>query len=100
MLAAGHQEVAVLTLGRAPRYCAWVLRCWEVPGEAPGAPGSWRCSLEDPGTRERRGFASLEALTAFLRAELAAGCDPPPEESVAAARGQPAGAPGTAAPGE
>ena len=76
-------------LGRAPRYCAWVLRCWEVPDDAPDAPASWRCSLEDPGTRERRGFASLEALTAFLRAELAAGCDPPPGEAARPACEQP-----------
>ena len=72
----------MLTLGRAPRYCAWLLRCWEVPGEAPDAPAPWRCSLEDPHTHERRGFASLEALMDFLRAELAAGCDAPPEEAV------------------
>ncbi len=65
----------MLTLGRAPRYCAWVLRCWEVPDPDPDGSAAWRCSLEDPHTRERRGFASLEALMAFLRAELALGCD-------------------------
>ena len=43
-------------LGRAPRFCAWVLRCREVPGaETP----AWRFSLEDPRTTERHGFASL-----------------------------------------
>jgi hypothetical protein len=56
------------SLGRAPRYCAWVLRCWEVPGaETP----AWRFSLEDPRITERHGFASLAALVAFLHAELA-----------------------------
>ena len=90
----------MLTLGRAPRYCAWVLRCWEVSGEASDAPAAWRCSLEDPHTRERRGFASLAALTAFLRAELARGCDPPPEELAAPARGHPAGAPDVVRPDE
>ena len=54
-------------LGQAPRSCAWVLRCREVPGaEVP----TWRFSLEDPRTRECHGFASLAALAAFLRAEL------------------------------
>ncbi len=61
-----------------PRYCAWLLRCWEVRGPGPGPPMAWRCSLEDPHTGERRGFASLEALVAFLQAELALGCDAPP----------------------
>ena len=57
-------------LGRAPRSCAWMLRCGEVPeAEAP----AWRFSLEDPRTGERHGFASLAALVAFLRAELAGG---------------------------
>ncbi len=58
-----------------PRYCAWLLRCWEVRG--PGPSMSWRWSLEDPHTGERRGFAGLESLLAFLRAELALGCDAP-----------------------
>jgi hypothetical protein len=30
----------------------------------------WRFSLEDPRTGQRRGFASLEVLVAFLRTEL------------------------------
>ena len=68
-----------------PRYCAWLLRCWEAPGEALAAPAAWRCSLEDPHTGERRGFASLEALLGFLRAELARGCDEPPGEDPAPA---------------
>ena len=59
-----------------PRCCAWQLSCWEERGS--GAPMAWRSSLEDPRTGERRGFASLEALSAFLRAELARGCDEPP----------------------
>ena len=73
-------------LGRAPRYCAWVLRCREVPeAEAP----AWRFSPKDPSTGERHGFASLAALVAFLHAELAGDEAPPdpgasaPEQSVA-----------------
>lgn len=68
----------MFALGRGPRYCAWMLRCWEVPGDAADRPVRWRCSLEDPHTRERRGFADLAALAAFLGAELALGCDEPP----------------------
>ncbi len=90
----------MLTLGQAPRYCAWVLRCWEAQGEGLDAPAAWRFSVEDPGTRERRGFASLAALTAFLRAELALGSDPPLEEPAAPARGRPAGARDVAKPDE
>ena len=60
------------TLGTPPRYCAWLLRCWEVRGPGPGPPMAWRCSLEDPHTGEQRGFARLEALSAFLQDELVA----------------------------
>ncbi len=90
----------MLILGRPPRYCAYLLRCWEAPERGSDLPPGWRYSLEDPHTRERRGFASLEALTAFLRAELARGCDPPPEELAAPARGQPASAPDVVRPDE
>lgn len=48
----------------SPRYCAYLLRCWEEP---PGSPAAWRFSLEDPHTGERRGFASLESLMAYLQ---------------------------------
>jgi hypothetical protein len=70
------------TLGPAPRYRAWVLRCWEAADEEADRSPPWRFSLEDPHTRERRGFAGMDALVAFLRAELAPGCarsanDPP-----------------------
>jgi hypothetical protein len=46
------------------RYLAYMLRLWQVDGE--GGP-TWRASLESPHTGERHGFASLEALCAFLR---------------------------------
>ncbi len=48
-------------LSRAPRYQAYLLRCWA------DAPGSWRFSMEDPHTGERRGFADLNALMAFIQ---------------------------------
>ena len=66
------------------RYCAWMLRCWgtEVPGAAPGA--GWRFSLEDPHTGERRGFAGLDALVAFLKTELSHSRDEPLDGGAAA----------------
>jgi rRNA maturation protein Nop10 len=61
----------VNVIGPAPRYRAWMLRCWEVEGDAPARALPWQFSLEDPHTRERRGFASVESLVAFLLDELA-----------------------------
>jgi hypothetical protein len=37
------------------------------------ATSGWRFSLEDPRTNQRRGFASLEALTQFLQGQLQPG---------------------------
>ncbi|MBN1890058.1 MAG: hypothetical protein JW850_18825 [Thermoflexales bacterium] len=42
-----------------------MLRCWEERGER-SETGTRRFSLEDPRTGQRHGFASLEALAAFL----------------------------------
>jgi len=39
----------------------------------------WRFSLKDSHTGERRGFASLEALVAFLQEKLADDEDETPE---------------------
>jgi hypothetical protein len=48
------------------RYLACMLRLWQVgSGEEP----TWRASLENPHTGERRGFANLEALCQFLMAQ-------------------------------
>ncbi len=58
-------------LAEAPRYRAYLLRCWAEHGQDAITSLTWRCSLEDPHTGERRGFASLAALLAFLDAELA-----------------------------
>ena len=63
-----------------PRYCAYLLRCWEARGQE---EATWRFSVEDAHTGERRGFSGLDVLLAFLRAELALGCDPPAEEAAA-----------------
>jgi hypothetical protein len=51
-------------LAEQPGYRSYLLRLWRV-GSA-DAP-SWRVSLEDVRTHERRNFASLEQLVAFLK---------------------------------
>ncbi len=54
----------------APRYCSYLLRCWQERSLRQSAAAVWRFSLEDPHTGQRRGFATFEALVAFLRQEL------------------------------
>jgi len=49
---------------RSDDYQSYLLRLWRAPNRHNMA---WRASLEDPHTGERRGFASLDALVAFLR---------------------------------
>ena len=45
------------------RYLSYLLRIWQVKD---GGDLTWRASLEDSHTGDRKGFASLEALVAFL----------------------------------
>ena len=73
-------------------YLSYLLRLWQTPSH--GEP-HWLASLENPGTGERRGFPSLKALFAFLKAqareeEFQQGVPPAPEIS------RPAGEPGAA----
>jgi rRNA maturation protein Nop10 len=56
----------MLTLQTPRRYIAYLLRGWMEQGDDPASPANWRFSLEDPHTGQRRGFASLERLTAAL----------------------------------
>ena len=44
-------------------YLSYLLRLWQT--ESVGE-GIWRASLEDPHTRERKGFANLTDLFTFL----------------------------------
>ncbi len=54
-----------------PTYRAFLLRCWREAGAGPGGRATWRFSLVEPGNGETaRGFASLEAVMAYLRQEL------------------------------
>jgi hypothetical protein len=52
---------------RPPRYCSYLLRCWQEPAAQPDGAAHWRFSLEDPQTGERVAFAELERLIGFLR---------------------------------
>jgi hypothetical protein len=48
-------------------YCSYLLRLWLEPNDPP----EWRAMLESPSGGERHGFASFEALMAFLEQEMA-----------------------------
>ena len=54
--------------GERRRYVSYLLRLWQT--EIEGAL-VWRASLESAHTGERRGFASLAELHAFLEQETA-----------------------------
>jgi hypothetical protein len=56
-------------------YRAFILRMWAEEGDLTPAAAPWRFSLEMIGQQdetppERRGFASVEALLAYLQAEM------------------------------
>ena len=51
-----------------PPYLSYLLRLWQAgDNDLP----EWRLALIDPLTGERRGFASLEEMTTFLRVKMA-----------------------------
>jgi hypothetical protein len=59
-------------LAERSRYRSYVVRCWQESSVHAGRETTvWRFSLQDPGTDQRRGFATLEALMGMLQAELA-----------------------------
>jgi hypothetical protein len=60
----------VNTYDRPPHYRTYLLTAWEERSRDPDVPAAWRFRLEEARTGRQRGFASLEVLTAFLRAEL------------------------------
>jgi len=49
---------------------AHLLIMWRERPARPGQPAVWRFSLEDVQTRERRGFADLDDLLAFLKSQM------------------------------
>ncbi len=52
-------------------YISYLLRMWQTRD---GETCTWRASLEQPGTRERQGFASLDEMFRFLQDQVA--CQP------------------------
>ena len=48
-------------------YHSFLLRCWQVQVDGKHV---WRASLENPFTRERKGFATLSELTAYLETQI------------------------------
>jgi hypothetical protein len=67
-----------------PGYQAYVLRCWQERSLDCSSASTWRFSVEDPHTSLRRGFATWQALLAFLQDEL---CIVEPRADVGAAEG-------------
>ena len=59
-------------------YFSYLLRLWLAGDDD---QPEWRLALTDPQTGETRGFASLEALTAFLQARMEAAKSCFPERS-------------------
>ncbi len=53
-------------------YISYLLRLWQIKS---GGELVWRASLESPHTGERKGFASLDDLFAFLRRQIGAASD-------------------------
>ena len=52
---------------------AFLLRCWQEPGADPDGASVWRFSLTLVNReREKKGFANLESLLAFLQERLEA----------------------------
>ena len=51
-------------------YHAYVLRCWRETSQAQRKQPVWRFSLQDVGTHQRRSFASLGELIAYLENNL------------------------------
>jgi len=49
-------------------YQVWVLRMWRDQDATAGRSAVWRCSLEDPRTRRRRAFGSVDEISLFLDA--------------------------------
>jgi hypothetical protein len=49
-------------------YYSFLLRMWQT---SDGEGLTWCASLEQPGTRERRGFATLDQLFDFLKDQAA-----------------------------
>lgn len=54
-------------MAKQQRYLSYLLRLWQV---GDGEKHAWRASLESPGSRQRRSFASLKDLFSFLEGQV------------------------------
>lgn len=52
--------------GQSPRYMAYLVRLWQTRDDS---EPHWHASIDCPHTAERRYFADLETLFAFLQAQ-------------------------------
>ncbi len=52
------------------RYCSYLPRCWQEPSLIHLGSAAWQFSLQDPHTGQRHGFATFDALLAFLHTKL------------------------------
>ncbi len=64
---------------KPPRYRSYLFIFWEERSSDPTVAPVWRFSLKDTHTGWRRGFASLEEMLVFLKAELVGSEDEPPQ---------------------
>lgn len=62
----------------SPSYLSYLIRLRRVDN---GGQPLWRISLEAPGAGERRNFAELEELVAFLRLRMTPVATPVTEET-------------------
>jgi hypothetical protein len=74
----------VIKEGASSNYIVCLLRLWQVETEA---GTSWRMLIEDPRTAERRGFADLADLLAYLSDLMEATAPPLTEDSEAPSSG-------------
>ncbi|MBV7328145.1 hypothetical protein KFU94_07770 [Chloroflexi bacterium TSY] len=65
---------------RPPHYRVYLLTVWQERSGSPDHPGVWRFSLEDPHSKQRRGFVSVAALVAALQEGALEGEDEPVKE--------------------
>ncbi len=62
---------------RPVRYRSYLLRLWETGSDEKAV---WRASVENPMTKQRQSFATLEALFAFLEAQIDEQADQKPDK--------------------
>jgi hypothetical protein len=76
-----------MPMRKKSRQRAYLLRCWQEGEAIPGKDTHWCFSVEEIlRKRPRRGFGSLEALLAYLRAELTGGEGEPGKRGLCKAR--------------